>query len=359
MQEEILDKITEGIYYLLNGKKKPQIVELPADYPDNEVKQVVSYFNKLLKEYNDFAGHMASTSRGELDFSDIESKMQVVQDYKNLRSNLKHLTWKTQRISQGDFSQRIDFMGDFSAAFNKMTQQLKDAFEKIEAQNEQLKEANQVISQEKDKSEKLLLNTLPLKVVEDLKQFGKTEPESFDNVTVFFSDIVGFTNKSMTIEPKPLILELSKMFTTFDDIMTKNHCERIKTIGDAYLAVCGMPKADFNHASNMLNASISIMKYLQARPKAQIDWQIRIGIHSGKVVGGIVGIRKYLYDVFGDTINTASRMESNSEPMRINVSETTYNLTRDRFTFSEREPIEVKGKGKMKMYFLEPYFPHL
>jgi class 3 adenylate cyclase len=206
---------------------------------------------------------------------------------------------------------------------------------------------------EKAKSEQLLLNILPLKVVEDLKQYGKTEPQVFENVTVYFSDIVGFTGSSSKVGPKILISELNEIYTAFDDIMTENHCERIKTIGDAYLAVCGMPAPDPGHAKNIQNAALEIRNYLLNRQNVKIDWKIRIGIHTGKVVGGVVGIKKYIYDVFGETINTASRMESSSEPMKINVSEITHQITRDDYHYIEREPVEIKGSSPMKMYFLE------
>lgn len=223
--------------------------------------------------------------------------------------------------------------------------------EKLEVQ---VKERTKELAAEQEKTEELLLNTLPLKVVNDLKLNGKTEPESFEDVTVYFSDIVGFTNISSQLEPKMLIEELNTIFTGFDDIMEKNGCERIKTIGDAYLAVCGMPERKEDHAVHMLQAAIEIKEYLEKRNESSsIQWIVRIGIHSGKVVGGIVGVKKYIYDVFGDTINTTSRMESNSEPMRINVSETTYMLAKDQFTFFARKPMVIKGKGKMKMYFLE------
>lgn len=228
---------------------------------------------------------------------------------------------------------------------------LENQKEKLEAMVE---ERTKELAQEKEITEELLLNTLPLKVVNELKENGKSEPESFENVTVYFSDIVGFTNISSQLDPHTLISELSDMFTVFDDIMTKYQCERIKTIGDAYLAVSGMPLQNEHHAENMINAASEIKNYLEERNKAtDVKWRIRIGIHSGKVVGGIVGIRKYIYDVFGDTINTASRMESNSEAMRINVSETSFNILKDNFSFIEREAIEVKGKGKLKMYFLD------
>ncbi len=223
--------------------------------------------------------------------------------------------------------------------------------EKLEVQ---VKERTIELEKEKEKTEQLLLNTLPLRVVNELKENGYSKPESFENVSVYFSDIVGFTTASTKLEPAVLIKELNDIFTVFDDIMEKYNCERIKTIGDAYLAVCGMPVKNELHAENLAKAALDIREYLKKRNgHSSINWKIRIGLHSGKVVGGIVGVRKYIYDVFGDTINTTSRMESNSEPMQINVSETTYLLLKDKFSFTAREPMEIKGKGMMKMFFLE------
>jgi len=216
------------------------------------------------------------------------------------------------------------------------------------------KRDNKIIVAEKAKVEDLLLNTLPLKVVNDLKVKGYTEPESFDNVSCYFSDIAGFTNISSSLDPKRLIGELNDLFTAFDDIIYRHNSERIKTIGDAYMAVCGMPQVNENHAENIVLAAMEILEFLNKRNEnSDIKWRIRIGINSGRVTGGIVGVRKYIYDVFGDTINTASRMESNSEPMRINVSEVTYLLLKDKFNFTERTPIEVKGKGVQRMYFVD------
>ncbi len=216
------------------------------------------------------------------------------------------------------------------------------------------KKDNEIIAAEKEKSEKLLLNILPEAVAADLKENGSTLPRIFNNVTVFFSDIVTFTDISSRMEPDVLISELNELFTAFDDIIEKNGCERIKTIGDAYLAVCGMPEENENHAENMIRAAKEIIQYLTKRNEnGSFQWKIRVGIHSGKVVGGVVGVKKYIYDVFGDTINTCSRMESNSLPMKINVSEETYSTVKDKFNFTRRKPQEVKGKGKVRMYFVE------
>jgi class 3 adenylate cyclase len=220
--------------------------------------------------------------------------------------------------------------------------------------NRQLNEANAIIQKEKEKSDQLLLNVLPSKVAEDLKQTGQTSPDLFENVTVYFSDVVGFTNMSTALSPDVLISELNDIFTNFDNIIEQHGCERVKTIGDAYLCVCGMPVADPNHAENMVRAATEIVDYINKRNENnELQWRIRVGIHTGKVVGGVVGVKKYIYDVFGDTINTASRMESNSEPMRINISEATYELVKDKFTLTPRPVQIVKGKGEMKMYFVE------
>ncbi len=223
----------------------------------------------------------------------------------------------------------------------------------------QLKKKNKLIAREKDKNEQLLLNTLPLKVVNELKESGKSDPQRFDDVTVCFADIVGFTDISSKLDPKLLIDELNDIYTTFDEIVADNGCERIKTIGDAYLAVCGMPQQNENHAELMLKSAIEILDYIDRRNiSTDHQWKMRIGLHSGAVVGGIVGVKKYIYDVFGDTINTASRMETYSAPMKVNISEKTYLLVKDSefvrsegIIFEKRDPIQVKGKGLMNMYF--------
>ncbi len=229
-----------------------------------------------------------------------------------------------------------------------------NAYFQIKSQKKEIEKNLEIINIEKEKSERLLLNILPSRVAEDLKTKQKTEPELFNDVTVFFSDIVGFTKISSNLEPKALIDELNDIYTAFDNIMEKNFCERIKTIGDAYLAVCGLPILNKNHAENIIKSSIEIIEYMKQRNEtSDIHWEIRIGVHTGKVIAGVVGVKKYIYDVFGDTINTASRMQTNGEPMKINVSESTYNRLKDNFSFIGRESLIVKGKGNMNMYFLD------
>ena len=157
--------------------------------------------------------------------------------------------------------------------------------------------------------------------------------------------------------PQQLVDELDVCFKAFDGIIEKYNIEKIKTIGDAYLAVSGLPSSDPIHAKNAVLAAIEITHFIQNR-LAQLGnktFKVRIGIHSGSVVAGIVGVKKYAYDIWGDTVNTAARMEQNSEPGKINISQATYELVKDQFVCTSREDLDVKGKGKMKMYFVSHF----
>jgi len=217
------------------------------------------------------------------------------------------------------------------------------------------------IIRERGKSEKarkqsddLLLNILPGEIARELKNTGTTVAKHFDNVTILFTDFVNFTQSSAQMNPQSVIDELHACFKTFDEITGKYNIEKIKTIGDAYLAVCGLPLAEPKHAENVVRAAIEINAFMQNRlaKLGNSTFEIRIGIHSGSVVAGIVGVKKFAYDIWGDTVNTAARMEQNSEAGKINISQTTYELVKDQFNCEFRGEIEVKGKGAMKMYYV-------
>ncbi len=210
------------------------------------------------------------------------------------------------------------------------------------------------IKQGKNKSDELLLNILPAEVAEELKAKGSITANHFDNVTVLFTDFVNFTKASENMSPQELVDELHNCFKAFDEITSKYNIEKIKTVGDAYLAVAGLPSADPDHAEHIVKAAIEINTYMKAR-SAELGTKtfgIRIGINSGSVIAGIVGIKKFSYDIWGDTVNTAARMEQNSEPFKINISQTTYELVMDKFPCEYRGQVEAKGKGVMKMYYL-------
>ncbi len=214
-----------------------------------------------------------------------------------------------------------------------------------------LAKKNILLKEEKQKSEDLLQNVLPRRVAGELLATGNCVPKLFPEATVCFADIVGFTAASSRLSPETIIGELNEIFTGFDQIATRHHCERMKTIGDAYLFVCGVPKPDPRHAVNMARSSLQMIEFLEKRNRqAKYPWQIRVGIHSGPVVGGVVGTEKYLYDIFGDTVNIAERMEELGTPMQVNVSNKTRTILGDKFSFSRGEEIEVKGKGRQLMY---------
>ena len=218
----------------------------------------------------------------------------------------------------------------------------------------QLGEKNRQLELEKRKSEALLLNVLPARVAAELMEKGNCAPQNFPEVTVCFVDIVQFTAAAATLAPEVLIGELNSLFTAFDRIAGINRCERMKTIGDAYLFVCGIPEANGDHIRDAAVAALEMLAYVRERNRAAgQQWQVRIGIHAGPVVGGIVGSKKYLYDIFGDTVNIASRLQALSEPMRINVSAEVYHRLREEFVFSCPLEVEMKGKGMQSTCFLE------
>ncbi len=215
--------------------------------------------------------------------------------------------------------------------------------------------ANKLLAVEKEKSEELLLNILPEEVAHELKEKGSANAMHFDEVSVLFTDFVDFTKAGERLTSQELVDELHTCFKAFDEITGKYHIEKIKTIGDAYLAVSGLPAADAKHAEQVVNAAIEILAFMEERQALVGDktFRIRIGVHSGDVVAGIVGVKKFAYDIWGDTVNTASRIEHHSEPNKINISQTTYELVKDKFSFTYRGELEAKNKGKLKMYFVE------
>ena len=218
-----------------------------------------------------------------------------------------------------------------------------------------IKETNVIIEAEKNRSENLLLNILPEETARELKESGSVQAKKFESVTVLFSDFKGFTTLAEQVEPEQLVKSIDFYFKEFDTIISKYGLEKIKTIGDAYMCAGGLPTVSKTHAKNVIQAAREIIDLVRRELKTQNDllhFEIRIGVHTGPVVAGIVGIKKWQYDIWGDTVNIASRMESKSEPGRINLSETTFQEIKDEFPCEYRGEIEVKNRGLLKMYFL-------
>ena len=215
------------------------------------------------------------------------------------------------------------------------------------------KKAEEALIREQEKTESLLLNILPESIAERLKQQNHTIANSFDNVTVLFADLVGFTELSSQLSPIEVVEMLNTIFSEFDYLTEKHRLEKIKTIGDAYMVVGGLPHPSPNSAEAIAEMALDILSVIaNFNADHNQDFKIRIGINTGPVVAGVIGTKKFIYDLWGDTVNTSSRMESHGIPNKIQVTEASYQCLQDKYRFKKRGPIYIKGKGTMLTYIL-------
>jgi class 3 adenylate cyclase len=209
------------------------------------------------------------------------------------------------------------------------------------------------VAVEHERSEQLLLNIMPVELAQELSATGSARPARHESVTILFTDFSGFTQTVSSMPAERMVAELNEIFAAFDDITDACGVEKIKTIGDAYMAAAGLPKPCADHAQRCIRAGLSMIDYLEKRNRtATFKWSLRVGVHSGPVVAGVVGKRKYAYDIWGDTVNIASRMESSGEIGRVNISAYTYDLVRAEFACEYRGKVDAKGKGQIDMYFV-------
>ncbi len=217
------------------------------------------------------------------------------------------------------------------------------------------------ISKEKKRSDELLLNILPEETAEELKATGSAKAKSFDLVSVLFTDFKNFTQASEKLSAEELVQEINYCYSEFDIIVTRYGIEKIKTIGDAYMCAGGLPVTNSTHPEDVVRAGLEMQHFIEKNKKEREAngrpfFELRLGIHTGPVVAGIVGIKKFAYDIWGDTVNTASRMESSGEIGKVNISGTTYELVKDKFKCIHRGKIQAKNKGEIDMYFVERPF---
>ena len=239
-----------------------------------------------------------------------------------------------------------------SIAKQKETEYMLESYSKIAEKHAR------DLQKEKDRVEKLLLNVMPKSVYEEMKDFGTTTPQLFDCASVMMLDFVGFTDMAISRDPGALISELNDIFSALDRIVDLFGCERIKTIGDAYMAVSGLPDTVPDHAHNIAKVALRARRYLSRRNSAHTEqWRCRIGINSGPVIGSVVGIQKYVYDIFGPGVNLAARMEEFSDPMQITLCEDTYELIKTQFVCTDLGLEEIKGFGTKNIYTLESELP--
>ena len=220
------------------------------------------------------------------------------------------------------------------------------------------KKLNRLLDAEKRKSDDLLLNILPFETAEELKEKGSAEAKAFDEVTVMFTDFKDFTQTSEKMEAADLVKKIHYYFSEFDRIIARYPIEKIKIIGDSYMCVGGLPVTNATHAYDVVSAALELQSFverykLELKERGEPYFEVRIGIHTGPVVAGIVGLNKFAYDIWGDTVNTASRMESASETGKVNISGRSYEKIKDRFNCTYRGRINVKNKGEIDMYFVD------
>jgi class 3 adenylate cyclase len=217
---------------------------------------------------------------------------------------------------------------------------------------------NKLLDQRKAEIETLLLNILPFEVAAELQKTGKSNPRYYESTTVMFTDFVGFSRIAETLTPQQITAELNEFFTEMDEIIEKYGIEKIKTIGDSYMCAGGIPTPNTTHPIDVVRAGLDIVAYLKKKNKAREEaglaqWEIRIGLNTGSLVAGVVGKKKYAYDIWGSAVNIASRMESNGSPGMLNISASTYELIKDKFECEYRGKIYAKNVGEIDMYFVK------
>ena len=270
---------------------------------------------------------------------------------KNITQPLSRLAEATQELAAGQWHRDLpvtsdDELGSLTHSFNHMRVALKESEEALQNSNSQL-------ATERDRAEGLLLNILPSPIAERLKNEPGIIADSFPEVTVMFADMVGFTHFSSQIPPEKLIQSLNIVFSVFDTLAEQYGVEKIKTIGDSYMVVGGLPSPRQDHAEAIANMALQMLKEVEALNREQSTrFQLRIGINSGPVVAGVIGHKKFIYDIWGDTVNIASRMESHGITGAIQVTEASYRRLQSKFSFEARGNIHIKGKGEMSTYLL-------
>jgi adenylate cyclase len=336
VEEKLIDSITAAFHHLRTGKVPPPIV-IPEGLPENEMRQLITYVNRFLSEFAPFAEAMERIARGDLEVRNLLGRMPVVQSLKALQSNLRHLTFKTQQIAGGDLEQRVDFMGDFSVAFNKMTQQLKDSYQELERRNEFIRKVFGRYTS--DEVVEALLDA------PDGLNLGGEKRE----VTILMSDLRGFTALAERLEATEVVSLLNHYLSAMVDVIQRHGGTIDEIIGDAILVLFGAPVASEDDAQRSALCALEMQKAMASvnERNLQKGWpQIEMGIasHTGDVVVGNIGsVKRSKYGVVGRTINTTARIESFTVGGQIIVSPTL--IARAGQGFLLGDEVEVHAKG--------------
>lgn len=336
IEEKFIDEITATFHYLRTGRVPPPI-QIPEDLPDNEIRQLITFVNRFLTEFAPFAEAMDQIAQGELEVPPLLGQMAVVQSFKALQSNLKHLTWKTQQIAAGDLEQKVDFMGDFSTAFNSMTQQLKDSYEQLERRNQFIRKTfGRYTSDE-------IVEEL-LDMPDGLKLGGEKR-----EVTILMSDLRGFTALAERLEPAEVVSLLNHYLSAMVEAIQRNGGTIDEIIGDAILVLFGAPVAMEDAAQRAVRCALEMQKAMGGvnEHNLQRGWpeiEMGIALHTGEVVVGNIGsTKRSKYGVVGRTVNLTARIESFTVGGQVLVSPALIRAASSGLILGDE--IEVHAKG--------------
>lgn len=385
ISQKFRSKIRQGDYhfeYALNGAEA--LEKLKADdslcimltdlnMPVMDGLSLLNHINEeqlelktvVVSAYGDISNIRTAMNRGAFDF--------VIKpiDMADLEATMNKAIVEHQIFMQGKEAkaQLIETLKEKEVALLEKNTAQQHVIELMADKEKMILHQNEILEQkviertselvaEKKKSDDLLLNILPHETAEELKQKGSSEAKYFEQATVIFTDFINFTTMSERLSAKDLVQLLNHYFINFDRLITSHGLEKIKTVGDGYIAVCGLPIEDKLHAIKVATAAIAIRDFVKTYQDECTKnntpyFEIRIGINSGPLIAGIVGIKKFAFDIWGDTVNTAARMEQTSEAGKINISGKTFNLIKDQFECRHRGKMEAKNKGEIDMYFLE------
>jgi class 3 adenylate cyclase len=281
----------------------------------------------------------------------LQEQFDSVQRQKKIELLARENGLKDAEINNKRLQLLVTFMGALLAIMASIYMVLKRSARELEGKVQQ---RTQELQTERGRTQELLNNMLPTEIARELAASGVAKPVWHESVSVLFTDLSGFTQAATTMPPDRMVAELNSIFAAFDQITDECGVEKIKTIGDSYMAAAGVPTWCADHAKRCVQAGLLMINWLEERNKqSAFKWRLRVGLHTGPVVAGVVGTKRYAFDIWGDTVNIASRMESSGEIGRVNISAYTYDLIREIYDCEYRGKVFAKGKGEMDMYFVK------
>jgi adenylate cyclase len=343
VEEELIDAIT-ATFHLLRTGKLPTPIAIPDELPDNEVRQLITFINRFLVEFATFTAAIEQIAQGELETRPLLGRMAVIHAFKALQSNLKHLTWKTQQIAAGDLEQKVDFMGDFSTAFNTMTRQLKDSREQLVDLNKQLERRNQFIRETFGRYTSDDIVGVLLDLPEGLKLGGEKR-----QVTLLMSDLRGFTALAERLEATQVVALLNHYLSGMIEIIQRNGGTIDDIIGDAILVVFGAPVAMPDAAQRAVCCGLEMQKAMQEVneynfKKGWPEIEMGIALHTGEVVVGNIGsMKRSKYGVVGRMVNLTARIESFTVGGQVLVSPTLIDAAGQGLILGDEVKVHAKG----------------